>query len=93
VQARFEHLADTWEAETAFESVVTRKAMDPAYQQIIGMGYVAVPLILERLQHKPRQWFWALTAITGENPAVGRTSMAEASQAWLRWGRDRGLVA
>lgn len=88
----FEELADRWETETAFESVVSRKAMHPAYQRIIGMGDQAVPLILKRLQRMPRQWFWALTAITGEDPALGETTLDGASAAWLTWGRERGLV-
>jgi hypothetical protein len=93
LEVRFERLAERWEADTAFESIVTRKAMDPSYQRIIGMGPPVVPLILLRLQQKPRQWFWALTAITGEDPALGQTSIASASEAWLSWGRERGLVA
>jgi hypothetical protein len=93
LEVRFEELASRWEADTAFESIVTRKAMDPSYQRIIGMGAPVVPLILRRMQQKPRQWFWALTAITGEDPALGQTSIASASEAWLSWGRERGFVA
>lgn len=92
IGALFSDLADRWEAETALESIVARKAVHPAYQRIIGMGDRAVPLILRRLQREPRQWFWALTAITGEDPAQGETTVDGASDAWLRWGRERGLV-
>lgn len=88
----FDELADRWEAETVFESVATRKAMHPAYQRIIGMGQPAVPKILRRLETEPAQWFWALTAITGEDPAVGQTTLDGAAAAWLSWGRARGLV-
>jgi hypothetical protein len=89
----FENLADRWEIETAFESVVTRQAMHPAYQRIIGLGRPAVPLILRRLQREPRQWFWALTAITGEDPAQETSSPGAAAEAWLRWGWERGLLS
>lgn len=89
----FDELASRWGAETAFESVVTRKAMHPAYQRIIGMGAHAVPLILERLRREPAQWFWALTAITGEDAAQGETTVEGAATAWLEWGRARGLVS
>lgn len=93
LEVLFENLADTWEIETAFESVVTRQAMHPAYQRIIGLGRPAVSLILRRLQREPRQWFWALTAITGEDPAQETSSAGAAAEAWLRWGSERGLLS
>ncbi len=92
LEVLFEDLADAWEMETAFESVVTRQAMHPAYQRIIGLGRPVVPLILRRLQREPRQWFWALTALTGEDPAKATLSPGAAAEAWLRWGSDRGLL-
>jgi hypothetical protein len=69
-------------------------AMLRPYQRIVGMGTAAVPLILEELKREPDQWFWALESITEENPvppeAAGRVrAMAEA---WLRWGRERGVL-
>jgi hypothetical protein len=88
----FNQLADRWQRETALESIVTRKAMHPAYQRIIGMGDAAVPLILQRLQREPRQWFWALSAITGEDPAVGQDSAAGAAAAWIEWGKAHDLL-
>ena len=64
------------------------------YQRIIGMGWSAVPLILEELRREPDQWFWALEAITEENPvppdAAGQ--VRRSAEAWVQWGRDRGLV-
>ena len=89
----FESLADRWETETAFESVVVRKAMNPAYQRIIGMGPRVIPLILRRLEQEPRQWFWALTALSGEDPAAGSDTVDDAAHAWLAWGKARGLIS
>lgn len=91
LEVTFENLADEWESETVFESVTTRKALHPAYQRVIGLGPAAVPLILRRLQREPAQWFWALTAITGENPAAGTDSLDDATAAWLEWGSSRRL--
>lgn len=88
----FERLADQWEADTAFESLVTRKAIHPAYQRIIGMGEPGVPLVLSRLQRLPAQWFWALTAMTGKDPAQGEDTLEGACAAWLRWGREHGFL-
>src|ERR1700759_4752571 len=88
----FDGIADKWELETVFESVITRKATHPAYQRIIGMGEPALPLILRRLRRRPGQWFWALTAITGQDPAQDVDTVAGARNAWLRWGLERGLI-
>ena len=41
----------------------------PAYQQIMAMGDVAIPLLLAQLQSNPDYWFDALIATTqGINP-------------------------
>ena len=66
LERTFFELANRWRDETALLSSVTRTAMHPAYQRIIGMGPAAVPLILRELEQRPDHWFWALTAITGE---------------------------
>jgi hypothetical protein len=64
------------------------------YQRIIGMGSPAVPLILEELRREPDQWFWALEAITEENPvppeAAGK--VREMARAWIDWGQRQGFL-
>ncbi len=92
LEVEFETLADQWESETAFESVVTRKAMHPAYQRIIGLGPTVVPLILRRLAREPSQWYWALSAITGEDPAADAPDTTSAAKAWQDWGMQRGMI-
>jgi len=70
-------------------------AMLPEYQRIIGMGSVAIPLILAELRREPNQWFWALSAITDENP-VDPTAAGDVNRmadAWLEWGRNKGLIS
>ena len=65
------------------------------YQQIIGMGPAAVPLILAELQRRPDQWFWALESITEENPVSSEIagSMRLMAEAWVDWGKKQGLLA
>jgi hypothetical protein len=88
--AEFAELADTWERETRLYSFPERKAMHPAYQEIIGMGPQALPLILRRLEERgPDHWYWALAAITRKDPAAEATTMQEAADAWLAWGREQ----
>jgi hypothetical protein len=69
-------------------------AMHPAYQQIIGMGREVVPLILRELEREPDHWFWALKAITGEDPVPEqhRGRVRAMADAWIRWGREHGLL-
>ena len=94
-EKRFKKLAKTWKSETELHSKVSKRAMHPAYQKIIGMGEAAIPLILNDLsEHGPDDWFWALTAITDENPITERIAgnMAAMTEAWLQWGREKGLI-
>jgi hypothetical protein len=88
----FEELARTWERETAIESFPHRKAMHPAYQQILAMGPDVVPLVLRRLERRPGHWFWALRFLTREDPAKGVDNMREARMAWIAWGRRHGYL-
>ena len=92
--ARFRQLADCWKRDTEFCSSLVEMAVHPAYQQIIGMGRAAIPLLLNELQHEPDHWFWALSAITGEDPVSqqSRGSVPKMTEDWLRWGRDNGWI-
>jgi hypothetical protein len=90
-QKRFDSLVARWKADTAFSSSDTDVVMHPAYQDVIGMGKRAIPMILRELKTSGGNWFWALRHISGENPIdpldVGKTR--KMSEAWIRWGQDR----
>jgi hypothetical protein len=75
-------------------SSTTERATNFAYQQIIGMGEKVLPFIFRELQETGGHWFWALRAITGENPVgpESRGNINRMAQAWLEWGRQRGYV-
>lgn len=94
VRDRFRRLAAEWKEQSRYLSNTAQMAMLKPYQRIIGMGWPAVPLILEELRRDPDQWFWALEAITEDNPvppdAAGH--VRRSAEAWVAWGRDRGLV-
>lgn len=95
VEEKFRRLAAKWKAESRFLSNTVQMAMLDSYQSIIGMGEPVVPLILEALEREPDQWFWALHAITEEDPvpAQARGKVREMARAWIDWGRERGLHA
>jgi len=88
----FTALAERWKRETLHMASLTRTAMHPAYQQIIGMGEPAVPLILQELQENGGHWLWALHAITRQDPAPEGSDFDSAVQAWLNWGRRQGYI-
>ena len=94
VRERFEQLAAEWKSQSRYLSNVTQMALLKSYQRIIGLGPAAVPLILEELQRTPDLWFWALEAITDENPVPGEAlgQVNSMTSAWLNWGRGRGLI-
>jgi hypothetical protein len=94
LERTFRELAGTWRDNTRFLSSVPDRVMHPAYQRIIGLGPAVVPLLLEDLERQPTHWFWALKAITGEDPVAREDAGAirKMADAWLEWGRQRGYV-
>ncbi len=90
--ASFHVLAERWKKETAHHSNAAKRALHPTYQEIIGMGQRAVPLLLAEMRREPDDWFWALHAITGANPVpeTSRGNLCEMAEAWLRWGLQKG---
>lgn len=94
VALRFEALAQRWREDTEFHSAASALFMHPAYQEIIGLGPAVLPLILADLRESRDHWFWALRAITGENPvpADERGKVERMAERWLDWGHARGLL-
>lgn len=92
LEAEFKKFAEEWRVETGMLSLVTQKSMHQAYQRIIGMGQPVIPLILRDLEQKPDHWFWALRAITGDNPVKPeqRGRMKQMALAWIQWGKEHG---
>jgi hypothetical protein len=94
LQARFDALAARWRDETEFASASSALFMNPAYQEIIGLGPAVLSLILRDLEETHDHWFWALRAITGENlvPDQERGRVDQMAERWLEWGRTKGLL-
>jgi hypothetical protein len=94
LRARFEALAQRWREETELHSAAGALFMHPAYQEMIGLGPAVLPLMLADLEKTHDHWFWALRAITGENPvpAEERGKVDRMAERWVDWGRARGLL-
>lgn len=94
---KFADLTKEWRNGRGAQSTVAQIALLPAYQGIIGIGPEAIPLILTQLKSEgdaPDHWFWALAAITRENPVPpeSRGKVREMAKAWLDWGEKKGHV-
>ena len=90
LEDRFHQLVCRWRAETKTYSSTTDKVLHSAYQDIIGMGHVALPLILREMEAHGGHWFWALRHISHENPVLPEDAgkIPRMTEAWLRWGRE-----
>lgn len=97
-RARFEALARKWKEErNPYTSSVAELIDHPAYREIVGMGQVAVPLMLREFQTEaePDFWFNALRTITGVNPVpkASRGKLDEMARAWVEWGIREGYLS
>ena len=92
LEREFRKLADKWYEETEDISVLGDRFMRATYQSIIGLGPDAIPLLLRELQNEPDYWFWALAAITRQNPVPPGADFDQAVEAWLTWGREREML-
>jgi hypothetical protein len=95
--ALFQSLVAQWHQERGVTSSVTQMATCKSYQCIVGMGDRAIPLIMSQLESEgrdPDHWFWALRAITAEDPVPkdAQGDMSRMAAAWLNWGRSNGYA-
>jgi hypothetical protein len=94
VDEKFAELAEKWYLDTLHSSGYLDKVLHPAYQQIIGMGKDVIRNILHELQDEPSEWFWALRALTGEDPTTDEMAgnREKLTEAWLNWGKENGYI-
>ena len=94
LQERFQKYKDDWISKTRHLSNMAQIAFVFSYQRIIGLGPKVVPLILAELQKETDHWFWALEAITGENPVPKEDAgdVEASARAWIAWGKKNGYL-
>jgi hypothetical protein len=92
ITKRFNSLTAKWKNETAHLSNVVSRCIHPAFQEITGMGTPVIPLILQDSKQSMDDWFWALSAITCENPITkdDAWNLRKMTHAWIRWARAGG---
>ena len=91
---KFRALVRSWREERGSTSSITEMSLCPSYQSIIGMGKIAIEFLLAEIAEQrsdPDQWFWALRAITGENPVPEEEQgdYARMGERWLEWGAQQ----
>jgi hypothetical protein len=93
VRIEFERLADDWERRTRNLSSTGAIVRHESYQKIIKMGEPVIPLILQRMEKRPKFWFTALMEIA--KPEVDPVTpdmygdLEAMTHAWLVWGAER----
>ena len=100
LESTFNVLADKWEEETAYYSLMGQKVQHYSYQLILKMGDAGIPLILQRIERRGGLWYHALESITGLPSPSGiaqlntkgwhSVNVKEVNAAWLQWGREQG---
>ncbi len=92
IEKKFLRLCDEWKAQRGHEPSTMKSVLLPPYQKIIGMGPAVVPLLMRELESNVDNWFWALMAITEEDPVQEsiRGDGQAMAQAWLKWGKEHG---
>lgn len=93
ISSVFQTLVARWKAERDhLVSSVDELISSQNYQAIIGLGEVAVPLILAQLKsegERPDHWFVALGQLTGASPVPpeDRGRLRRMANAWIAWGK------
>jgi hypothetical protein len=98
IRMRFDQLRKDWQNERGSMSSIDDMSMLIPYQNIIGMGMDALPLLLSQLRAEgddPDQWFWALLTIAEANdlepPQIAEEDQGnflKMAKAWLAWGEN-----
>ena len=85
--SNFYRLLRRWRFATLTESSIDRAIANEAFQGIVGLGEVALPLIVEELRTRPDLLVAAMLLITGENPVPfsSRGDMSAMATAWIDW--------
>ena len=90
----FQRLVEQWQQQTGMLSSITMKIKHPAYRAIVAMGPAAIPSLLKELRDRPSYWFTALRELAAQdaNKPSSKGNFGEVRDAWLAWGKERGLI-
>jgi hypothetical protein len=98
LEERFREEAEKWDRETAHLSSPAQRFLHPSYVAIMGMAQdnrdKVIDLLLRDMRDNRREWFWALSYLTHQNPIDKRDSgkLDNMIQSWVRWGKQEGRL-
>jgi hypothetical protein len=86
IEGYFNYLYDNWQNETKFISFFGNNTNE-YYKNIIGLGKLVVPYIINKLRKEPCHLFIALSEITGKNPVKQEHQglIHEMATDWISW--------
>jgi hypothetical protein len=89
IRNSFNELADELEEAAAGLSSTRRALRYPAFIEILALGDTVVPEVLERLRISENRplWLRVLGTLTPFPPGAGESTIDDAADAWIRWGR------
>jgi hypothetical protein len=92
----FEFRANNWIAQTAVLSSPSAMKRSPLFAELLSMGPTIAKFILEKLASRDIRlhWFVLLKQVTKEDPvpSYSRGKIFEMAEAWLAWGRSKGII-
>jgi hypothetical protein len=93
--ARFYSFKNEWRRQTLFSSSLNEMVDVLPMQQIIGMGFAAVPLIIEDIKVDPGFLYLALPQIFGVDPIPDclNGDPFAICEAWIEWVEQNHLDA
>lgn len=85
----FSELADELEDDAAALSSTRRALRYPAFIEILALGDSVIPEVIERLKVSENRplWLRVLGTLTPFPPGAGESTIDDAADAWIRWGR------
>ncbi len=87
LKEKFEYYTSVWTNETMFSSSIHEIINNSAYRSIVGLGKDVIPFIIDELKKEDNHWFYALEALTGQNPIKKehRGFIKLMKSDWIEW--------
>lgn len=94
IEKRLQELRTIWNNQTGYLSNMDKKFEHPAYKEILSMGWLVVPTLLELMDGPSTHMCFALGDITKQWPSkpedAGRIRVF--CDDWIEWGKEHSTL-